>query len=198
MLDEKQLKIAHAIAADPRGYAMVKSNSNALKALVAAGYVETNAEMKQGLDIAARLTDTGKQAIANPGAAPQQQEAQPTMTTTATPTVAIAAGFVAPEKPARTARVKNTFGGMFDQAPVGGSFFVPAATDVKHPNRAVKLAARAYARAGVKRFDVYVVEAGKTYGSYTAPADGAVVVRAPDADGPAAPVPRRKKAEATA
>lgn len=198
MLDEKQMKIVNTIAADPRGYAMVKSNSNALKALVAAGHVETNPDMKQGLDIAARLTDTGKQAIANPGTAPQQQEAQPTMTDTATPVVAIANGFVAPEKPARTARTKNTFGGMFDSAPVGGSFFVAAATGVKHPNRAVKLAARAIARSSVKRFDVYVVEAGKTYGSYTAPADGAVVVRTADGDGPAPATPRRKKAEATA
>jgi hypothetical protein len=192
-MDEKELKIIHAIAADPRGYAMVKSNSKALKALVASGHVETNPDMKHGLDIAARLTETGKQATANTGGAPQQQEAQNTMTNTAAPAVAVVTGFVPPAKAPAKTRTKNTFGGLFDQAPVGGSFFVAAATDVKHPNRAVKLAARAYARAGVKRFDVYVVENGKQYGEFTAPADGAVVVRTADADGPAPAVPRRAK-----
>lgn len=200
-MDAKQIELLTTISNDNGvGYVMVNKNTNALKALVAAALVETNPAMVKGMNIAARITDAGTAALANPGGVNNETKEtamQPTATTAAANIVPVS-GFEPPAKAARTPRAKNNFGGMFDAAPVGGSFFVPSADDVKHPNRAVKLAARAQARAGAKRFNVYVVEAGKQYGSFTAPANGAVVTRAPDAEGPAEAKPRKKKAAAAA
>jgi len=200
-MDAKQTELLTKIANAPEGYAMVKSNSAALKALVAASLVETNDAMKKGLDIACRVTEAGKAALGNTAQAQPAKE-EPTMTNTTAPAadkprVFIVTGYVRPAKPARAkrpAKPKYDFGGLFDSAPVGGAFFVAAAAGVKHPNRATKLAARAHARAGVKRFAVDIVEAGKTYGSFVAPEDGALVERLPDADGPAEAKPRKKKA----
>jgi hypothetical protein len=196
-MDAKQVELLKTIADDGgSGFVMVNKNTNALKALVAAALVETNPAQVKGMNIAARLTDQGRNALTNTGGAQHTEGTTPAMTPTTN--ITPISGFEPPAKAARTPRAKNNFGGMFDAAPVGGSFFVPAADGVKHPNRAVKLAARAYARSGVQRFNVYVVEAGKQYGSFTAPANGAVVTRAPDAQGPAEAKPRKKKGEATA
>jgi hypothetical protein len=198
-MDAKQIELARKIANDPQGYAMVKENSNALKALVAAAFAETNPAMKKGLDIAARLTDAGKAALAATGGA-QPTETAP-MTTTAADAGIIALGtdFIVPEKAAKAVRAKNNFGGQFDNTAVGSAFYVPAAEGVKHPFRAVKLAARAQARAGVKRFDVHILAPGaklNAAGAVAGPAGGMIVKRLPDASGPAEAKPRKAKAAA--
>lgn len=199
-MDNKQLELVKKIGADPQGYAMVKLNSNALKALVADGYVETNEAMKHGLDIAARLTQKGYEAYSNTGAAVTQE--QPAMTSTASGAIIGAAvtNFIPPAKPERAPRSRkpSPIVTQLEALDMGASWFFPANAEAKHPNRATKLAMRSIARTGPKRFAAFEVEAGKSYGGYSAPADGVVVTRTEDGDGPAEVKPRRKKAEEAA
>jgi len=196
-MDAKQSELLTKIANAPEGYAMVKANGAALKALVADGFVETNEAMKKGLDIAARATDAGRAALGNTANAQPKQDTPAMTTATAPAPIGFAVtGFEAPPKAARAARTPkaNPLTAQLTALSIGQGWFFPIVTGVKHPNRATKLAMRAVERTSASRFTSVVVTGGKAYGSFTPPTDGLVVTRAADADGPAAAKPRKKKA----
>lgn len=164
-----------------------------LKGLLKDGFVETNAELKSNGEIATRASDAGLAAhTANVAKAEQPKPAS------AAPVFVSGAGFVAPETVKRVrAELYN-----FDTLAIGDVIFV-AKSDAK-PDPAKSLAStvsgatKKYAVpvAGKTRtdrkgnvvpftyntrvFGIVPVESGKVYGSYTAPADGAVMYRAAD------------------
>jgi hypothetical protein len=141
------------------------------------GLVETNGDIRDGDKLAVRATDKG---IAMNT---ELQGASPATGGATAPVVmpsnfVTGAGFV--PSAARGGRGRSIYD--FNGLDVGGFIFVPA-TEAK-PNPAKSLASTvssATKRSAPKVYRVQSVEAGKVYGEFTAPANGAVIYRAADA-----------------
>ncbi len=149
--------------------------SNAeIAALAKDGLVETNTEIADGDKFAVRATDKGVALNAELLAA-----SPPSGSGFAMPSSFVTGeGFV--PSPSRGGRGRSLYD--FESLAVGGFIFVPA-TDEK-PNPAKSLASTvssATKRSAPKKYGVQSVEAGKVYGSFTAPANGAVIYRSADA-----------------
>jgi hypothetical protein len=177
-----------------------------LKGLLKDGLVEINSEIKNDAGaVATRASDKG--VAANTEQAAKAEQPKPT---SAAPVFVAGAGFVPPA----TARRERTELYNFDAMNVGDVIFV-AKSDAK-PDPAKSLAStvsgatKKYAVAveGKTRVDrkgntvpftyptrvfgIAPVEAGKAYGTYTAPGDGAVIYRGADyipTDADKAPTP---------
>jgi hypothetical protein len=140
------------------------------------GLVETNAEIRDGDKIAVRATDKGIE-VNNSNQTETVVGAAAPAAAAATGNFVTGNGFV-PSAP-RGGRGRQIYD--FDGLPIGGFIFVPA-TEAK-PNPAKSLASTvssASKRSAPKKFAVQSVEAGKQYGEFTAPANGAVIYRAAD------------------
>lgn len=186
-MDTKQSELLTVIVSGTQsaGYAMVNKNTNALKALVAAALVELNPSMTKGMDIAARATDTGINALSG-NTAPVQQETQPAMTTTTQPKFAILKGIALPPRAAGRTSGPRTSKYAFGELEIGDSFFVPKSDNMKNPARSLASTASAQSAGTVKRFAV------RTYTHEGA--EGALVQRIADASEVAPPKPRKAKA----
>ncbi len=154
-----------------------------LKKLASEGLVETNAEIRDGDKIAVRATEAG---IAAHTAANPNNEGNTNMAETGNTSAPAASSFdlidgaVLPA--GRGGRNANVY--PFDTMNAGQSFFVPA-TEAK-PNPAKSIASTVSSATkrytGVegqadRKFSVKSVKSGGVYGSFTAPADGALVQR---------------------
>jgi hypothetical protein len=164
-----------------------------LKELTKAGFVETNPDIKDATGkLAARATEAGLAA----NTAAIAKSAAPH---TPAPELIVGTGF---EAPAHLMRKKaETY--KFDDLAVGGFIFVAATADKPTPAKSlastVSAATKRYATpipgqmrkdrngkdvqatTNTRLFGVVPVTAGVAYGAFTAPADGAVIFRKPDA-----------------
>jgi hypothetical protein len=139
------------------------------------GLVETNAEIRDGEKVAVRATDKGI-TVNNENTASADTGTQASAVAMPS-TFVTGSGFVPSQS--RGGRGRSLYD--FDSLAVGGFIFVPA-TEAK-PNPAKSLASTvssATKRSKPKKFGVQSVEAGKVYGEFTAPANGAVIYRAAD------------------
>lgn len=169
-------------------YSMQTAKS--VKTLVDAGLVEQNPDITEGDKIATRATDAGMTANSEPAT-------DAASTTTAAPAFATGSGFDFASISKTTRKRGSRYD--FDGLAVGGYIFVPNSDDM--PNAAKSLASTVttanarYAeeipgetktnRKGetvpatkpTRFFEVYPVEAGKSYGSFVPDSDGAAIVR---------------------
>lgn len=178
--------IVAAMAVEATPYAMLTEAE--IAALAKEGLVETNPEIKDGDKIATRATDKGVAVHAELNPPPAGDNGAGAGDN--------GAGFVAPTAPAATGGFATGTGFVpspsrggrgrslydFDGLPVGGCIFVPATTEKPTPAKSlastVSSATKRYADKTPKRkFGVQSVEQGKTYGSYVAPGNGAVIYR---------------------
>lgn len=148
-----------------------------IAALTKEGLVETNGEIRDGDKVAVRATEKGiaLNNESNQGGTPAAAPAAPVQM----PANFVTGGGFVPSAP-RGGRGRSIYD--FDGLDVGGFIFVPA-TEAK-PNPAKSLASTvssATKRSAPKVYRVQSVESGKTYGSFVAPANGAVIYRAADA-----------------
>lgn len=169
--------IVVAMANTAAPYAMLTEKQ--IAGLTKEGLVETNPEIRDGDKIAVRATDEGLRV--NNELQNNQAATDGASTAAAAPATG---GFVTgmgfePSAP-RGGRGRQIYD--FDSLQVGGFIFVPA-TEAK-PNPAKSLASTvssATKRSAPKIYRVQSVKGGVAYGAFTAPADGAVIYRAPDA-----------------
>lgn len=173
--------IVAAMAIEATPYAMLTAKE--IEGLTKEGFVETNPEIADGDKIAVRATEAGIAANAalNP---PANNEGNTPNMNTPNPNFVVGTGFV--PSPARGGRGRSLYD--FDGLEVGGFIFVPATTEKPNPAKSLaSTVSSATKRSAPKKFGVQSVEAGKVYGSFTAPADGAVIYRGPDAAPAGAP-----------
>lgn len=193
--------VAASAAGAAPGYHMATTKE--IEPLAKDSLVETNPDMKDGDKVATRATASGiafYEANKDKVTATKPREV---------PTVAAASGFVLPaDYVAPTAKKKgaaDVYG--FDTMKIGDATFVPNTEAVLDRASAlvstVAAAERRFAveipgetrigRGGkvmpatreTRKFTVIAVKSGVAYGSFTAPADGAVILRMPDAEAPA-------------
>jgi len=166
--------IVAAMQIEATPYAMLTEAE--IAGLAKEGLVETNAEIRDGEKVAVRATDKGI-TVNNENTASTDTAAQAAAPVAMPSTFVTGSGFVPSQS--RGGRGRSLYD--FDSLAVGGFIFVPA-TEAK-PNPAKSLASTvssATKRSKPKKFGVQSVEAGKVYGEFTAPANGAVIYRAAD------------------
>lgn len=145
--------------------------------------VEVNTEITDGDKVAVRATEKG---MAEAPAPSTNEGNNNTVTDTNTATTASASPFAIIEGavlPAgRAPRASSVY--PFETMNVGQSFFVPATEDKPNPAKSlastVSSANKRFTKEGAdgRKFTVKPVKSGVAYGSFTAPADGALVQRA--------------------
>jgi hypothetical protein len=140
------------------------------------GLVETNPEIRDGDKLAVRATDKGIEVNS-------ENTTDTSGATAGVAAVAAASNFVTgtgfePSAP-RGGRGRSIYD--FDGLAVGGFIFVPATTDKPNPAKSLaSTVSSASKRSKPKVYRVQSVKGGTAYGSFTAPADGAVIYRAAD------------------
>lgn len=166
--------IVAAMAVEATPYAMLTAKE--IEGLTKEGLVETNPEIVDGDKIAVRATDAGIAANAanNP---PASNEGNTQAMTNTNSQFVTGSGFV--PSPSRGGRGRSIYD--FDGLAIGGFIFVPATDDKPNPAKSLaSTVSSATKRSAPKKFGVQSVEAGKVYGEFTAPANGAVIYRAAD------------------
>lgn len=180
-LAKKHFPLLHAIAAamtDTAAPFLMVSETD-LAPLIKEQLVDTNAEIRDGDKVATRLNEKGSALNTENPAIPAGTEPTVAPTVTAsTSSYAIVDGVTLPPK-----RGGRNGGSSypFEAMNIGQSFFVPSSA--AKPNPAKSLASTitsANKRLAPKKFTVAPVEAGKVYGTFTAPSNGALVLRLAD------------------
>lgn len=166
-----------------------------IKGLAAEKMVETNDAIKDGNKVAVRASDIGAAFYADPlnkakFDVPAVERVKPVLT--------YGTGFVVPETALVTGKRPETYN--FDGLEVGGFIFVPTTETLTDPVKSllstVASATKRYATVTDKTkssrgktvpvtvntrvFKVIPVTSGTAYGSFTAPSDGAAIVRLAD------------------
>lgn len=149
------------------------ASSAEIAALAKEGLVETNVEIVDGDKFAVRATDAGVARHAAEAGAPAASGA-----VTMPSSFVTGSGFV--PSPSRGGRGRSLYD--FESLGIGGFIFVPATAEKPNPAKSLaSTVSSATKRSAPKKYGVQSVEAGKVYGEFTAPADGAVIYRAADA-----------------
>lgn len=143
------------------------------------GMVEVNDEITDGDKVAVRATEKGTEAMTDNSTGAGNNAAAPTTPSTAAPSFALIDGAVLPE--GRAPRASSVY--PFETMNVGQSFFIPATEAKPNPSKSmastVSSANKRFRKEGAdgRQFSVKAVKSGTAYGSFTAPADGALVQR---------------------